>query len=269
MPDPVIRARDLTVRFDGPPVLADVSLEVPEGDFVGIVGPNGSGKTTLLRTILGLETPDQGTVEVLGAEAQAGSRGGRVGYVPQHAVDVDPHFPASALEVTLMGRVRERGLLRRWTDEDKGAARAALETVGVGDLAGRTIGSLSGGERQRVFVAKALVGDPDVLLLDEPTAGVDPGARQDFYNLVDGLNHEQGLTIVLVSHDVQALSLCCHRLVGLNRRVVYDGDPQGFEDLGGFSSVYDMRIRHHEPGAEAGARSGPAEAGEHDGGEEP
>jgi zinc transport system ATP-binding protein len=243
---PLIRVEGLAVRYGGPQVLQDVDMEVSEGDFVGIVGPNGSGKTTLVRTIVGLETPDSGRVTLMGQPAGDFDQHDRLGFVPQDAVEVDPHFPASALEVALLGRVGARGLFRPWSSEDRAIALEALETVDVDHLAHRPVADLSGGERQRVFLAKALASRPDLLILDEPTAGVDPAAREEFYNLVDGFNHDRDLTVVLVSHDVQALTLCCHRIVALNRTVVYDGPPEGFEEAGGFSSVHDMRVEHHD-----------------------
>ncbi len=246
---PAAHLDHVTVRLDGATVLEDISFTVEAGDFLGIVGPNGAGKSTLLRTMLGLQAPTRGDVRLLGVAPQRFDAWPRVGYVPQHAVNVDRRFPASAMEVALLGRVGRRGLLRRWNDEDRAAAREALDLVGVEHLAQRQVGKLSGGERQRVFLAKALASDPDVLILDEPTAGVDVRSREAFYNLVDGLNHEHGLSVLLVSHDVHAVEACCHHLIALNRRIVYDGDPQGFEEAGGMSKVHDMHIHHHEEGA--------------------
>jgi zinc transport system ATP-binding protein len=241
----VLGAEDVTVRYGATTALDGVSLRVENGEFVGLVGPNGSGKSTLVRTLLGLVEPDEGQTCCCGRPIHRFEDWSRVGYVPQDAVHVDPKFPASVLEVALLGRVAERGLVNRWTDEDREAAHAALERVGIGHLADRSIGTLSGGERQRAFLAKALASDPDLLLLDEPMAGVDAAAREDFYNLVDDLNHAEGLTILLVSHDLPAVRMCCHRLVALNQRVVFDGSPRDFEDEGGLSDAYDMHVSHH------------------------
>lgn len=241
----LLEARDVDVRYGRTVAIEDVSLRIEEGEFVGLVGPNGSGKSTLVRTLLGLVEPTEGEVCCCGEPIHRFDDWARVGYVPQDAIHVDPGFPASALEVALLGRVAKRGLLRRWRSEDREAARRALETVGVDHLEDRRVGTLSGGERQRVFLAKALATDPDLLLLDEPMAGIDPAAREAFYNLIDGLNHDEDLTILLVSHDLQAVQMCCHRLVALNQRIVYDGSPEGFEEAGGLSKAYDMHIAHH------------------------
>lgn len=241
----VLEAQSLTLHRGDAPILTDITLTIRPGEFVGLVGPNGAGKSTLLRTLLGLLEPTSGHARCFGQPSETFDAWGQVGFVPQHAVNVDPAFPATALEIALLGRTPTRGLLRRWKREDEDAARQALSRVGVEHLADRSIGTLSGGERQRVFLAQALAREPELLMLDEPTAGVDPSAREDFYNLIDGLNHQAGLTILLVSHDLQAVQLCCHRLVALNNRIVYDGPPDGFEDAGGLSRAYEMHVSHH------------------------
>lgn len=241
----MLAARGVDVRYGATTALEGIHLRVEPGEFVGLVGPNGSGKSTLLRTLVGFVDPTVGEVSCCGEPIERFDDWSRIGYVPQDAVNVDPRFPASALEVALLGRVAKRGLFRRWTRGDREAARRALERVGVGHLEARSIGTLSGGERQRVILAKALASDPDLLLLDEPMAGVDATARESFYNLVDDLNHAAGLTILLVSHDIAAVQMCCHRLVALNRRVVYDGPPDRFDEAGGISRAYEMQITHH------------------------
>lgn len=241
---PVLSVRDVCVRYGALQVLDHVSFEVPRGDFVGIVGPNGGGKSSLLKAALGLVPRTCGDVGLFGTPVERFDQWQRVGYVPQHAVHVDARFPATAFEVALLGRVGRRGMLRPLTSEDRAATRRAMEEVGVAQLADRRIGVLSGGERQRVFLAKALAAEPEVLILDEPTTGVDPRARQEFYDLLDHLNHDHELTTILVSHDTQALAMVAHRLIAVNRAVVFDGAPSQFEKQGGFGAAYDLHLHH-------------------------
>lgn len=243
---PVIDAQDICVRYGHHHVLDHVAFRVQPAEFVGIVGPNGGGKSTLLRAILGLAPTTCGEVRLFGTPVAAFHERERIAYVPQNVVHVDPRFPVTAEEVVLMGRIARRGLLRRFSSADRERARAALEEVGIARLAARAIGHLSGGERQRVFLAKALASEPEVLLLDEPTTGVDAAAREEFYRLLDRLNHDKRMTIILVSHDTQAISLTAHRLVAVNRTIVFDGPPREFEASGGYGAAYDIHLDHGE-----------------------
>ena len=243
---PVIDAKDVCVRFGDQHVLDHVALQVMPGEFVGLVGPNGGGKSTLLRAVLGLVPTTCGEVRLFGQPLASFREQERIAYVPQNVVHVDARFPVTALEVALLGRTARRGLLRGFSQADRAKALAAMREVGVESLADRPIGNLSGGQRQRVFLAKALAADPEVLILDEPTTGVDVSAREDFYRLLDRLNHERGMTLVLVSHDTQAIALTAHRLVAVNRAVVFDGTPQDFEAGSGYGAAYDIHLHHGE-----------------------
>ncbi|MDD2755499.1 MAG: ABC transporter ATP-binding protein [Methanothrix sp.] len=199
-------------------VLEDINLELVAGDFLGLIGPNGGGKSTLLKVMLGLIKPDRGSIALFGlppAEARS-----RVGYMPQKTV-FDQSFPVNVLDVVLMGRYSRKGLMHRYGSVDRQAALKALEAVGMQDRAMREIGALSGGEQQRVFVARSLVSDPELLLLDEPTAGVDSAQQTDFYDLLCHLNRDLKIAIVLVSHDVTAISKYVSKIACLNQRLYY------------------------------------------------
>ncbi len=199
-------------------VLEDINLELVAGDFLGLIGPNGGGKSTLLKVMLGLIKPDRGSIALFGlppAEARS-----CVGYMPQKTV-FDQSFPVNVLDVVLMGRYSRRGLMHRYGCVDRQAALKALEAVGMQDRAMREIGALSGGEQQRVFVARSLVSDPELLLLDEPTAGVDSAQQTDFYDLLCHLNRDLRIAIVLVSHDVTAISKYVSKIACLNQRLYY------------------------------------------------
>jgi len=213
-PGIAIQADDVDFSYDGTPVLEDITLSVPEGDFLGMVGPNGSGKTTLLKIFLGLLQPTRGKIRIFG---QAPERMRHfVGYVPQHAT-LDNSFPVSVLDVVLMGRLHRAPLFGRYTHRDKEVARQVMNDVKVEDLSKRRFGTLSGGQQQRVLIARALAGRPRLLLLDEPTASVDGRVEQDVYELLKKLN--QQATIVLVSHDVGFISTYVRHVACVNRRL--------------------------------------------------
>jgi len=243
---PAIALSDVCVMYGPDTVLESATLVIRRGEFVGIVGPNGGGKSTMLRASLGLVPTSRGKVQLFGTDLARFDGWRRIGYVPQFASHVDVQFPATVLEVATLGLVAQRGLLRWMRAADREKALHALEEVGASHLAGRHIGTLSGGERQRVFLAKALAGEPELLILDEPTTGVDPKARGDFHELLDHLNHEHDLTVVLVSHDTEAIATSAHRLVAVNRRIVFDGSPKDFREQERVASVYGMTITHGE-----------------------
>jgi zinc transport system ATP-binding protein len=208
---PAIELERVSLTRGGISVLEDVSLRVERGDVLSILGPNGGGKTTLLQVILGLLQPDAGAVRVLGEEPKH-SRG-RVGYVPQRA-GFDLDFPIRVIDVALMGRLHHRVLGRR-SEADVAAAHSALERVSMAELAERQIGALSSGQIQRVLIARALAQEPEILLLDEPTASLDERVGRSVWELFEPLSRE--LTIVVVSHDIGAISRYVKRVACLNR----------------------------------------------------
>ena len=223
MTDKIVSISDLWVYRREHVVLEDINLELLEGDFLGLIGPNGGGKSTLLKAMLGLIKPDRGSITIFGKKPAAARS--RMGYVPQKTV-FDQSFPVKVLDVVLMGRYSRAGLLHRYDRQDRKAALEALQAVGMEERAEREIGALSGGEQQRVFVARSLVSDPELLLLDEPTAGVDSAQQTDFYDLLCHLNRDMGIAIVLVSHDVTAISTYVSKIACLNQRLYYHGTKE-------------------------------------------
>jgi zinc transport system ATP-binding protein len=226
MTQPVIKISDVWVRFDGHVVLREQNLVVHRNDFLGIIGPNGGGKTTLLKVILGLVEPCQGRVEVLGQSPSLSRQ--KIGYVPQISF-FDRDFPISVFETVLTGRLSVRGLFRRFNASDKDATLKALDTVDIKNLKDRQIGKLSGGERQRVFIARALVSQPEVLLLDEPTASVDPQMKTGIYDLLGELKKK--MTIILVTHDMGVISTHVNKIACLNERLFYHDDKHITRDM--------------------------------------
>ena len=227
---PVVRVRRVSLEREGQEVLRDVDLSIERGEILGIVGPNGGGKTSLLRLMLGLERPTSGDIELFGEPVARFREWYRIAYIPQHAIAFDPHFPASVREVVLLGRVARRGPLHWLGTEDREATRRAIELCGLSGLEGRRVGALSGGEKQRVFIAKAIAARPDLLVMDEPTAGVDPESERRFYDLLSELRAELGLTVILVSHDLGVVSARVDRVACLNRTLVYHGPAGALED---------------------------------------
>jgi zinc transport system ATP-binding protein len=199
---PAIETSDLSFAYEGgESVLRDVDLRIAQGEMIGIVGPNGGGKTTLLKLLLGLLSPDRGEIRVLGlSPSQARPQ---VGYVPQH-LQFDPRFPVTAWDVVLMGRLGRAPALGPYRRDDRRAAEAALEQVGLAPLRRRAFAEMSGGQRQRALIARALVTQPRLLLLDEPTASLDLGMEQEFYDLLARL--AGSMTVAIVSHDVGFVS---------------------------------------------------------------
>ena len=224
----LIVLRGVTFSYDGDPVLINVDLTIEEGDFLAIIGPNGSGKTTLVKIILGLLRPREGVVEIFGKAPAEFTGWDRIGYVPQKATHIDPFFPASVDEVVGMALLSSRGRGRAPGREVRSRVRRALEAVGMAEFGREPIGRLSGGQQQRVFIARALVTSPRLLFLDEPTTGVDAETQAAFYDMLDRLNKAEGLTIVLVTHDIGIVNRHVNRVACLNQRLVYHGDHAGF-----------------------------------------
>jgi manganese/zinc/iron transport system ATP- binding protein len=234
--DTALRVEGVTVAYDARPVLRSVSFQVLQGEMVGIIGPNGAGKSTLLKCLLGLIRPDYGSVDVFGESAVQGRR--HVAYVPQtEAVDWD--FPVTVRDVVLMGRARA-GLLGWPGRADRDKARAALEQVGMARFEHRHIRQLSGGQQRRVFLARALCQEAELLLLDEPFAGVDAASERAIFTLIDDIR-DMGKTVVVVNHDLSILDRF-DKVLMLNQRVTAFGPPSAVVNDQNLSATYGGRL---------------------------
>lgn len=231
MNQPVVELKDICVTFNDNQILTDVNLEVFSNDFVGIIGPNGGGKTTLLRIILGLIKPCSGDVKILGKSPEGSQN--HIGYVPQN-MNFERDFPISVLDVVLMGRLPYRGIFKAFRNEDRGKAQEALESVGMGDKKNRSFGRLSQGQKQRVLIARALVTEPKVLLMDEPTASIDTPMQAGIYELLRELNKK--MAIILVSHDIGVISTHVNKIGCLNVHFYYHDSKEIKES--DFQKVY-------------------------------
>jgi ABC-type Mn2+/Zn2+ transport system ATPase subunit len=220
---PLVNITNVSSGYAGSPAIEDVSLKIWPGQFVAVVGPNGGGKTTLLRTVLGAVPLMRGRVTIRG-EAVRGSALERVGYVPQLET-IDWNFPITVEEVLLMGLFRKNHWLKRIKKDDLKKIDALLDRLNLAGLGKRHIRELSGGQQQAVFLGRALLGDPDLILLDEPTAGLDIRSRDDVIHFLHEINH-QGVAIVITAHDLNWVAAHLPWVVCLNRRVVAEGRPQ-------------------------------------------
>jgi zinc transport system ATP-binding protein len=214
----------------GPAVLTEIDLRVAPGELIAIAGPNGGGKTTLVRLVLGLLRPNQGDVYLFGEPAQRFSRRATLAYLPQRA-EVGVDAPATVEEVVAAGRLAKGRLLGPLRRHDREQVAAAIERVGLGGLARRPLRTLSGGQQQRALIAKALTGDPSVLVLDEPTTGVDAESQEAFAVLLEQLHRELGVTVLYVSHEFGAIERFVERLVLVRRTIVFDGHPSALPDV--------------------------------------
>ncbi len=244
---PVLDLDKITFYYGDRMVLDRVSLTVFSGDFLGIVGPNGSGKSTLLKIIAGLLRPAAGSVRVFGVERENSRRETRIGYVAQNVTSFNQGFPATVEEIVLAGLTASLGLLRRPGRRERLLVEETLESVGLADLRERLIGELSGGQQQRTFIARALVAEPALLLLDEPTVGVDADAKDKFYELLATLRRERGLTLLMVSHDVGVVAEQVQNIACLNGKLYFHGPPAEFRAEDMLCQAYGsaVRILHH------------------------
>ncbi len=222
----IVEIKDLDFAYNGETVLQEFNLSVRQRDFMAIIGPNGGGKTTLLKLILGLLTPDRGTVRVDGKSPQKASP--CIGYVPQD-VHVNRSFPITIIDVVLMGKHNPKNRWSRQSAANRRDALAAMERLEMAVYADKKIGILSGGQCQRVFIARALVNQPKLLLLDEPTASIDTMGQADFYRLLKELNED--ITILVVSHDLLVISRYVKSVACVNKRLHYHDQAEITGDM--------------------------------------
>jgi len=221
----VIELAGVDFGYTSTPVIEDVSLRIAPGEYAAVVGPNGSGKSTLMQLMLGLLRPDEGTAKLFGESSHTFDDGSRIGYVAQQA-SASKGMPITVREVVKMGRFPHVGF-GRLSDRDWEIVDRALDTVGMTAFANRRVTQLSGGQRQRAFIARALASEADLLVLDEPTVGVDIESVEAFYDLLDSLNRE-GITVLLIEHDLSAVAEHADRVVCLNREIYFDGPTEEF-----------------------------------------
>ena len=236
--EPIVEIRNLSCGYGSYPVLSNITLDIYSGDFVGFLGPSGSGKTTLLRSILGATNIYNG--EILIDHIPISSKRPRIGYVPQLQT-IDWNFPVTVEEVVLMGRTMNSILFPWHRKTDTEIAYAMLSKLGIANLGKRHIRELSGGQQQRVFLARALVSNPNLLLLDEPTTGVDIKTRDEVMHLLHDLNH-QGITILLTTHEINAVAAHLPTVVCMNNTIIAKGSPSDIFTPQNFLKTYNTEL---------------------------
>ncbi|NTV44498.1 MAG: metal ABC transporter ATP-binding protein [Candidatus Yonathbacteria bacterium] len=253
--DSVISVRNLSFHYGGTSVLSDVSFEIPAGAYVALAGPNGAGKTTLLKLILGLVSGYTGTIDLLGTERAHFSRWRLIGYMPQRAGAFNPLFPATVREIVRAGLLAGKKFPKRFTHEDDVAVTKALALMRAEHLADTPIQELSGGQEQRVFLARALVTRPKLLILDEPSTALDPETHEHLLSLLHTLNKEHGITVIVVTHDTSRIGEYADTLLYLDKRVIFFGpfaDSCDAEPMRSYFGQSSGHIFNHPPHDDAG-----------------
>jgi zinc transport system ATP-binding protein len=244
----ILSADKVSFRYNSTKVLTGVTFHLLKGDYVGLVGPNGSGKTTLVRCLLGLSRQAEGSISLFGKDPAAFWEWRKIGYLPQVIESFNPHFPATVKEVVALGLLGKKGFPKRLGKSDGVCTNRAMELLGIVDISNKLIGQLSGGQQQRALIAKALVGEPELLILDEPTTALDPEARENFFDILRRLNQEQAVTIVIITHDMGSIGKYASKLLYLDKRVVFYGSFEDFcvsEDMASYFGKFSQHLICH------------------------
>ncbi|PGT82875.1 MULTISPECIES: metal ABC transporter ATP-binding protein [Bacillaceae] len=231
MNQPIVEIKHVDYTYERQKVLENINLTIEQGSFLGLVGPNGSGKTTLLKCLLGLLKPQQGEIKLFGQSIQKFKNWHEIGFVSQKANSFNTGFPASVFEVVSSGLTSRLGLFKFMNQQDRKRVYEAIDAVGLSEFTKRNIGELSGGQQQRAFIARAIVSDPKLLILDEPTVGVDAKTVQNFYDMLLNLNKELGITLILVTHDIGTISDKVSHVACINKHLHFHGNSKEFELL--------------------------------------
>ncbi len=240
----LLTSEGLWVRYNGAEVLRQITFRVGAGDYVGIVGPNGSGKSTLIKALLGLVTAERGEITLFGTPLTRFSEWRRIGYLPQRLKFFNPNFPATVEEIVGLGLLAGRRLPRKLTRADRGQIDETLLFMGIADIRKRCIGELSGGQQQRVLLARAVVGAPELLILDEPTTALDPESRDRFYTLLKDLNRERGTTVILVTHDTASIGTFATRFLYVDKELIFNGTFDDFCHSSEMTTLFGEYAQH-------------------------
>lgn len=244
----IISVKNLYFSYNSADVLTDVSFDLKKGTFLGIVGPNGSGKTTLIRLILGFIKPQKGEVSIFGHPPFLFQEWHRIGYLPQKLSIIESHFPAKVKEIVSLGLLSKKRSPKRISKSDLLMIDRYLDVLGILHIKDEFIGELSGGQLQRVLIAKALINDPELLILDEPTTALDPETRERFFNLISSLNSQKKTTIIMITHDTGSIGRYAGSMLYLDKRLIFYGSFESFcksQEMTQYFGEYSQHIICH------------------------
>jgi zinc transport system ATP-binding protein len=242
----ILSVEGLNFRYNSLEVLSDITFGVETGDYVGLVGPNGSGKTTLIKIILGLMEPGKGKFSIFGVNSWKFQDWHRIGYLPQRTL-FNPFFPATVKEIVSLGLFSMKFRKELHKPEDA-MIDEAMRLMDVLDIKSKLIGDLSGGQQQRVLAARALVNEPELLILDEPTTAFDPETRENFFRTLQELNHNKKVTVILVTHDIGSIGKFASKLLYLDKRIIFYGSFEDFcssADMGSYFGEFAQHLICH------------------------
>jgi len=245
----ILSVKKLFFKYESFEVLSDISFKVEQGDYVALAGPNGAGKTTLIKIILGLANNYSGLVELFGEDAKKFKNWNKVGYLPQRVNTFNPLFPATVREVVRLGLLSQKKFPKKFTKADDEKIKRVLDILGIGSLKDKLAGKLSGGQQQRVFLARALVSNPELLILDEPSTALDPQVRENFFELLQKLNKDKGITIILITHDTTQVGQYANKLLYLDKKIAFYGNFGDFchsEEMGKYFGNFSQHLICHQ-----------------------
>ena len=243
----ILNVNNVSVSRSGRMILQDINLRLSKGEFVGLVGPNGSGKSTLLLSILGVLKLHSGTVQIFGEPPMSRRLHGKIGWVSQAASNLPRDIKITVRELVQLGTVNAKNMLDPVDRKRRQQVNKAIQMVDLEDVKNTDIGRLSGGQRQRAVIARALASEAELIILDEPLVGIDRESRNSLLKLLDGLCHDEGKTILMVSHDLAAIRQTAHRMIFLEESIRFDGKTEEFPDLVELADLRGIGNVHDEP----------------------
>jgi zinc transport system ATP-binding protein len=225
---PIIEVKNISVFYGQNEAIKNISFKIEKSDFIGLAGPNGGGKTTLIKAILGLIPISNGNIEILGTSPKKFNNWGKIGYLPQKSSTINALFPATVNEIVTLGLLPQKTTPKKITKNDKIKVKKILEELEICDLKNKILSELSGGQQQKVLLARALVSNPEILIFDEPSTALDPNSRESFFNLIQKLNKENGIAVILITHDTGYIGSYANKLMYLDHELKYFGGIEGF-----------------------------------------